>query len=241
MECTEKQVPSGPRDKATACEAPSPGSRSKDTWLFKIPTCGCLDPFSTPKSSRWDLQMAAASHAVAREQAEESAFTATAQPGLPGTQPPPLALLQGTVVDVIESELGLVTQEGKGRQRTGRHDPSPLLRPLTFSFAIFPVIPNSSWGSAGETPVHRALTPELAAPPLPLPGLCEFLTLVILPTSAFGNSVGTHPFPSSSPPGFAPPPEESGVVIERPNHTAAARMLKQRATVHIFIDTVPGN
>lgn len=58
MECTEKQVPSGPRDKATACKAPSPGSCSKDTLLFKIPTCGCLNPFSTPKSSQQDLQMA---------------------------------------------------------------------------------------------------------------------------------------------------------------------------------------
>jgi hypothetical protein len=67
MECTEKQAPSGPRDKATACKAPSPGSCSKDTLLFKIPTCGCFNPFSTPKSSQQDLQMAVASHSLAWE------------------------------------------------------------------------------------------------------------------------------------------------------------------------------
>lgn len=97
----------------------------------------------------------------------------------------------------------LFFKEGRGQER---HDPSPLLWPLTISFAIlschtrqrqYPSLvfrtqsPSThsqdtshmvsmpqSWGSAGETPVHRALTPELAAPPLPLPGLWEFLTLV---------------------------------------------------------------
>lgn len=95
MECTEKQVPSGPWDKATACKAPSPGSCSKDTLLFKIPTCGCLNPFSTPKSSQQDLQMAVAKPFHGLTAGRGKCLPSEAQPGLPGTQPPPLALLQG--------------------------------------------------------------------------------------------------------------------------------------------------
>lgn len=94
--------------------------------------------------------------------------------------------------------VGLLPYLGKAGDKDS-HDPSPLLLPVILSFTLFsslvtpasisiprvlglrpfhsflgnyPVsFPHPGVGAfAGWTPVHRALTPELTAPPLPLPG-----------------------------------------------------------------------